>query len=170
MNFLVVIWVAALAAIALYGWSRWRIKKATEDTEIMRIRAFQVPQIYAAYARCRAELLETLKEPLLIEVEEQLFNESLVSRREWRANPNSTNEEKRDFHLSNLRDLHAKWELNHPELTGVHEQIGNIREALFILQYGTAEEVRNLMSDAKNANTEQQPAANSIAPGPSVNS
>ncbi|HVB57072.1 MAG TPA: hypothetical protein VNE63_11670 [Candidatus Acidoferrales bacterium] len=115
----------------------------------MRIRATLAPRAHAAYARLRGELLDALKEPVLIETEEALFSESVVWRCQFRANPSPENEEKCKFHFNNLQQLHASWELNQPELRKLHERLGNLRETLFILEHGTPEEIRKMMGDAK---------------------
>jgi hypothetical protein len=149
MGLLSIIIIAVAAVAGIYWCLQGRSQNAVEDPEIMRIRATQGPQLHAAYAKRRAELLETLKEPLLVETEEALFNESVVWRRQLQANTSPENIEKCKFHIDNLRHLHASWELEHPELKELHEEIGNIREALFILEYGTPVEIRKLMANAK---------------------
>jgi hypothetical protein len=60
-----------------------------EDAETMSIKASMVPQLYVSYARLRTELLEKLRERLLVEAEENLYADSLVSRRQYQANPSS---------------------------------------------------------------------------------
>ncbi len=148
MATLSIIVFAAVVLVGAYWWFRHR-SHAIEDPEIMRIRATLGPQAHAAYARRRAEILGVLKEPLLVETEEALFSESLGWRRQFRANPSSKNEEKCKVHFNNLQRLHASWELEHPELEKLHRHIGNIREAIFILEHGTPEEIRKMMGDAE---------------------
>ncbi len=154
MSLLLTLLVAAAALAGVYWWLHRRLQSAVEAPEVMRTRATQVPQLYAAYAKRKAELLEILREPLLVETEEALFNESVVWRRQARASASPENVEKCKFHIDNLHQLHASWELEHPELRELHERIGNIREALFILEYETPAEVRRLMADAKAVGSE----------------
>lgn len=146
---------AALIAVgATFFWVQLRSPRSLpaaplEDEEIMRIRASMLPQLYAGYTRLRAELLEKLVDVELVEGEEFFSEGLLVSRRQYLANPNSENEAKCDSRFSALRKLHAAWEENTPGLKELNEKIGNCRECLFILQYGTAGEIRNLLADAK---------------------
>lgn len=148
MTATLIIVFAVTVLVGVYWWVR-RQSPVIEDREIMRIRATLAPQAHAAYARRRAELLGVLKEPLLVETEEALFTESLVWRRQFRANPSSKNEEKCKSYFNNLQRLHASWELEHPELEKLHWHIGDIREALFLLEHGTPEEIRKMIRDAK---------------------
>jgi len=115
----------------------------------MKARAHLAPQLHAAYRRRRTELLGVLVEPILVETEEMFYADSLVWRRQYEAKPTAENKSKCEFHLDNLRKLHSGWELNHPGLKDLIEQIGNIREALFIVEHGTSDDVRRLMADAK---------------------
>lgn len=140
---------AVIVVAGVYWWLRSRSRSEVEDQEVMRIRATVGPQIHAAYARHRAEILKILKEPLLVEVEEELFNESVVWRRQFRANCTSENEKKMKDCFNNLQNLHSAWELEQPELKNLHEKVGNLREALFIVEYGTPEEVRKVMADVE---------------------
>lgn len=99
--------------------------------------------------RYRAKFLEIIKEPLVVDTEESLFNESVVWRRQFRANPTPENEDEYKSHFAILEQLHKDLEFNHPELVELYERVGDVREALFILENGTPEEVRRLMADAK---------------------
>ncbi len=146
--------VFALIVAALLGW--WtrgrfssRVRDAAEDPEVMKTRVHLAVQLHAAYGRRRAELLGVLVEPILVETEEMFYADSLVWRRQYEANPTAENKSKCDFHLDNLRKLHSGWELNHPGLKELIEQIGNIREALFVVAYGTSNGVQRLIADAK---------------------
>jgi hypothetical protein len=143
-----------VAAGATFFWLQLRPARPlaavpVEDAETMLTRASMVPQLYAAYARLRARLLEKLVDGGLVEVEERFYADSLVWRRQYLANPSPGNKEKCDFHFNNLRELHAGWECNHPELKELNERVGNCREALFILEHGTRDQVRSLLADAK---------------------
>jgi DNA mismatch repair ATPase MutS len=149
MSLLSTIVFATGVLVGVYWWVRHRSRTAVEDPEIMRIRATLAAEAHAAYSKRRVELLAILKEPLLVDTEEALFSESLVWRRQLRANASSENEEKCKFHFNNLQQLHASWEFEHPELKALHEHIGNIREALFILEYGTPGEIQKLIADAQ---------------------
>jgi hypothetical protein len=139
---------AVVVLVAAYWWSR-RQSHVVEDPEIMRIRATLAPRMHAAYVRHRAKLLDIIKEPLVVDTEESLFSESVVWRRQFRANPTSENKEKHKFNFNNLKQLHADLELDHPELKELNERIGNVREAIFILEHGTPQEIRKLLGDAK---------------------
>jgi hypothetical protein len=148
MTTLYIVVIAALALTGVYWLSSIRSRE-TEDPEIMRIRATHTPQLHAAYVKHKAELLDIIKEPLVVDTEESLFSESIVWRQQFRANPTAENEEKCKSHFALLQQLHKDLELNHPELAELHERIGNVREALFILEHGTAGEVRKLMTDVR---------------------
>lgn len=140
--------IAALASAGAY-WAFRPRSRVIEDPEITRIRATVAPQMHAACVRYRAKFLEIIKEPSVVDTEESLFNESVVWRRQFRANPTPENEDKCKSHFAILEQLHKDLEFNHPELVELYERVGNVREALFILENGTPEEVRKLMADAK---------------------
>lgn len=151
MNALLIIVFATIVLVGAYWWSHRQSHEA-EAPEIMRVRATITPKMYAAYAKHRAELLDIIKEPLVVDTEESIFGESIVCRRQLRAQPTSESEEKCKSQFAILQHLHTELELNHPEhpeLKELHERIGNVREAIFILEHGTPQEIRKLLGDAK---------------------
>lgn len=148
----IIVFAAVVVLLGAYWWSRRQSHAAEDDSEIMLIRATLTPRMYAAYAKHRAELLNIIKEPLVVDTEESIFSDSVVCRRQLRAQPTSENEEKCKSEFAILQQLHTELEFNHPEhpeLKEVHERIGNVREAIFILEHGTPREIRKLLGDAK---------------------
>jgi len=144
--------ILGVVAGASFGWwmrGRQSQRATPEDPEVMKMRAHLAPQLHAAYRNRRGELLEVLVDEVLIDAEEGFYTDSLVWRRQYLANPTAENKSKVDLYFNALRKLHYGWELNHPNLKDLVERIGNIREAMFIVAYGSAAEVRALVADAR---------------------
>lgn len=141
------------AVVCLWAWDYYSRRRSSaltsDDLETMRIRASLIPPSYAAYGKLRAELIDKLHESVYVDGEESLYWESLIWRRIYKSNPSPHNKAQCEFHFNNLARLHAEWELNTPELMVLNKRMGDCREFLFIIQYGTPEEIRKVMTDAK---------------------
>jgi hypothetical protein len=151
MSYVLAFLLAAVVCLwASTYYSRRRSSALTsDDLETMRIRASLIPPSYAGYGKLRAEMIDKLHESVYVDAEESLYWESLIWRRMYRSNPNPDNKAQCEFHFDKLAHLHAQWQLNTPELEGLNKRMRDCRECLFILQYGTPEEVRKVIADAK---------------------
>lgn len=119
----------------------------------MRRRTAHATLLHLAHARLRTEWLAILKVEILIDSEEGLYAVNVACRRQYNAMPTEENRKRCEFNFQNVRELHKRWEKGHDDsraLKKLHEDIGDIREALFLLDYGTTKEALDLMNNKRS--------------------